>query len=122
MILVDTSVWISHLRKGDALLSELLQRGEILAHPFIIGELALGNLRRREEVLGALNDLPKATVADDAEVLRYIVHRSLAGSGIGYVDAHLLASAQMTAHALLWTRDTRLCEVAASDAIAFDPR
>lgn len=119
MILVDTSVWISHLRKGETLLSELLKKGQVLAHPFIIGELALGNLQRRELILGALHDLPKAVVADEAEVLRYIADRSLAGLGIGYVDAHLLTSARMTAHALLWTWDKRLGKVAATQPLAF---
>lgn len=113
MILVDTSVWINHFRKTDVLLSELLRKGRVLTHPFIIGELAVGNLRQRELILGALNDLPKATVADDVEVLGYIDQRSLAGSGIGYLDAHLLASVQLTPDALLWTRDKRLGQVAA---------
>ena len=110
MILVDTSVWVDHLRAGDPALAGLLETGRVLAHPFVIGELALGNLRQRQ-LLRWLHDLPAAPTAADAEVLSFIERRALAGSGIGYVDAHLLASAQLGA-AALWTRDTRLSAVA----------
>jgi predicted nucleic acid-binding protein len=112
MILIDTSVWIDHLRTGDEKLSKLLDTGHVLAHPFVIGEIALGHLRRREIILSALLDLPQATAATDAEVLLFIEEHSLAGLGIGYVDAHLLASTRLTAGSALWTRDKRLAVVA----------
>ncbi len=102
MILVDTSVWIDHLRTGDAALRKLLERGQVLAHPFVIGELAMGNLKQREVVLSALQDLPRAVVALEDEVLRFISDRGLSGLGIGYIDAHLLAAVRLTPDALLW--------------------
>jgi predicted nucleic acid-binding protein len=108
MILVDTSVWVDHLRGGDEGLASLLDGGEVLSHPFVIGELALGHLRQRDLVVTSLQDLPKAQVATDDEVLRFIGERRLFGLGIGYVDAHLLAAALLTAGAALWTRDARL--------------
>ncbi len=108
MILVDTSVWIDHLRTGDEKLSTLLDTGRVLAHPFVIGEIALGYLRQRETILSALLDLPQATVATDAELLLFVEEHSLAGLGIGYVDVHLLASTRLTAGSALWTRDKRL--------------
>ena len=111
MILVDTSVWIDHLRVGDQGLSALLQDGRVLAHPWVIGELALGRLSARSEILGLLQNLPQATVATDAEVLELIEARQLFGLGIGYLDAHLLAAA-LLARAGLWTRDERLAVAA----------
>lgn len=108
MILVDTSVWIDHLRTGDEILAGLLQADEVLAHPFVIGELALGNLRQRNSVLLDLYDLPQAPVATDQEVLHFIGQHALFGLGIGYVDAHLLAAARLTSGVSLWTRDRRL--------------
>lgn len=111
MILVDTSVWVDHLRARDKALSSLLDAGMVLAHPFVIGELALGNLRQRGIVLSALLNLPHASVATDAEVLHFIDRHALFGRGIGYVDAHLLAAARLTAGAELWTNDKRLHEV-----------
>lgn len=112
MILVDTSVWIDHLRRGDAALSALLDSGRVLAHPFVIGELALGDLRQRDLVLALLRDLPQAKQATDDEVMGFIDRHRLFGQGVGYVDAHLLASARLTALARLWTRDKRLLVVA----------
>lgn len=112
MILVDTSVWIDHLRRGDDALVRRLDDGEVLMHPFVLGELACGNLRHRDEVLALLRDLPQATVADDEEVLYFIDRHMLMGRGIGYVDAHLLASASLSDPAGLWTRDQRLQSVA----------
>lgn len=112
MILVDTSVWIDHLRKGDATLALLLDTGRVLAHPFVIGELALGNLKQRTLILAMLRDLPQATVATDAEVLHFINKHLLFGLGIGYVDAHLLAATRLTS-ASLWTRDKPLLAAAA---------
>jgi predicted nucleic acid-binding protein len=111
MILVDTSVWVDHLRTGDATLAALLESGRVLGHPFVVGELALGHLRQRQTILAALQDLPQATAASDAEVLAFIEQHALVGRGIGYVDAHLLAAARLTGS--LWTRDARLSDVAA---------
>ena len=112
MILVDTSVWIDHLRRGDDGLTELLNQRLVLTHPFVIGELALGNLRQRDIVLSALLGIPRANVANDDEVMRLINQESLFGFGIGYIDAHLLAAARLAADATLWTRDKRLSAVA----------
>lgn len=112
MILVDTSVWIDHLRAGDATLTALLEAERVLIHPFIVGELALGSMRNRETVLDALRDLPAATLATDDEVQRMIDAVPLHGLGIDYVDAHLLASARLTSDSRLWTRDRRLLAAA----------
>ncbi len=92
MILVDTSVWIGHIRAADKAFAELLYENRVLTHPFIIGELALGHLPDRVAFLGLLQSLPMVMRASDAEVLRLIERQSLAGAGIGYVEAHLLAS------------------------------
>ncbi len=108
MILVDTSVWIEHLRENSQVLAGLLDAGMVLMHPFVLGELALGSLRQRDVILSALSDLPSAAVATDAEVLHFIDRYALHGKGIGYVDAHLLAAVRLTAGALLWTTDKRL--------------
>jgi predicted nucleic acid-binding protein len=118
VILVDTSVWVDHLRAGDDVLVGLLDAGMVLAHPFVIGELALGALERRESVLSALSDLPQAIVATDAEALRFIDHHTLFGRGVGYIDIHLLAAARLTAGAELWTRDKRLHAIAAQLGLA----
>jgi predicted nucleic acid-binding protein len=108
VILVDTSVWVDHLRAGNRTLANLLDGARVLAHPFVIGELALANLRHRDAVVGALQDLPQAIVASDREVLHFIGRHALFGLGIGYVDAHLLAAVVLTGGAALWTRDRRL--------------
>ncbi len=118
MILVDTAIWVDHLRAGDAALTVLLEGGSVLAHPFVIGELALGNLRARDIILSALHDMPQAVVATEAEVLRLIAAHGLAGSGIGYIDAHLLAAARLSHGARLWTRDRRLAGIAARLGVA----
>jgi predicted nucleic acid-binding protein len=112
MILVDTSVWVDHLRVPVARLVSLLQRTEVLIHPFVVGELAVGNLRNRQRILADLRELPTASVATDAEVLAFIDRAGLHGRGIGYVDAHLLAATMLTGSAALWTFDRRLAEVA----------
>ncbi len=112
MILVDTSVWIDHLRSGNSALTELLNTGQVLAHAFVTGELALGNLRQRDTILNALRDLPQANIATDDEVLSFISQHALFGLGIGYVDAHLLAAVRLTPAASLWTRDKRLLNAA----------
>lgn len=118
MILVDTSVWVDHLRASDEMLAGLLDAAMVLAHPFVIGELALGNLRQRETVVNALSDLPMANVATDAEVLHFINRNTLFGRGVGYVDCHLLAAARLTAGTELWTRDKRLHGVAVQLGLA----
>lgn len=105
MILVDTSVWIDHLRRSDEVLVQLLDSGQVLAHPFVIGELALGNLQNRRAVLGALQDLPQAPVATHNEVFRFIDTNALFGIGIGYIDVHLLAAVRLLPGTMLWTRD-----------------
>jgi predicted nucleic acid-binding protein len=112
VILVDTSVWVDHLRAHDPRLAALLNASMVLAHPFIIGELALGNLRQRATVLTALLDLPQATVATETEVRHFIDRHALFGRGAGYVDVHLLAAARLTDGAELWTHDRRLHDVA----------
>ena len=112
MILVDTSVWVDHLRSGDAQLAELLDRGAVLGHPFVIGEIACGGLTDRGAILALLQHLPMATVAEPEEVLAYIHRHKLHGKGIGYVDAHLLAATALTGGTKLWTRDRRLHAVA----------
>ncbi len=110
MILVDTSVWIDHLKVGDPGLVKLLENGRVLAHPFVTGEIALGSLRQRSVVLSALQDLPQALVARDDEVMAFIESQTLYAIGIGYVDAHLLTAAQLTPGVTIWTRDRRLRE------------
>ena len=108
MILVDTSVWIDHLRTGDQRLAHLLESTQVLIHPFVIGELACGNLGNRAAVLTLLAQLPKVATATDAEVLFFIEKHQLMGRGVGYMDAHLLSSAFLDAPTKLWTRDKRL--------------
>jgi predicted nucleic acid-binding protein len=118
VILVDTSIWIEHLRSGNAIFGELLGDGEVLGHPFVSGELALGNLRQREDIIRISQRLPQAISASDDEVLRFIDRELLFGCGIGYVDAHLLAATRLTAGSKLWTRDRRLHAVAARLGLA----
>ena len=96
MILVDTSIWIDHLRSGNAALVRLLDNSAVLAHPWVTGELALGNLSHRDEVISLLRGLPQAALADNDEVLRLIDQEGLYGAGIGYVDAQLLAATRLT--------------------------
>ncbi len=107
MILVDTSVWIDHLRSGNAKLSALLNEGDVAIHPFIIGELACGNLKNRKEIISLLHALPHITKADDDEVLFFIEKHTLMGLGIGLIDCHLLASCKL-GKAQLLTKDKRL--------------
>ena len=107
MVLVDTSVWVSHFRCGEEHLKDLLEASEVLMHPFIIGELALGNFRRRDEIMTFLRALPAAEAAESDEVLEFIERNDLAGAGLGYVDVHLLAAARIS-KASLWTADRPL--------------
>jgi predicted nucleic acid-binding protein len=118
LILVDTSVWIDHLRHGDADLTRLLDRVGVLGHPFVMGELATGSMRQRDTILNALRGLPQAVMAHDGEVMAFIERESLFGLGLGYIDVHLLAAARLTPDTLLWTRDKRLQAAATRMAIA----
>ncbi|MGB3634222.1 MAG: type II toxin-antitoxin system VapC family toxin [Rubrobacteraceae bacterium] len=120
MILVDTSVWIDHLRSGEPLLAELLEGVEVIMHPYVLGELACGNLKNRRETLSLLGNLPMSPTATEHEVLEFIEYRTLMGRGIGYIDVHLLASTILNGAARLWTRDKRLAQVAAELELAFD--
>ncbi|MGQ5490912.1 type II toxin-antitoxin system VapC family toxin [Thauera sp. ZXT1-4] len=120
MILVDTSVWIDHLRRTDAHLSNLLNEGRVRMHPYVLGEIALGSLQNRTVVLEAMRGLPTVTVATDDEVFRFIGTHALFGLGIGYTDAHLLAATKLSPGTRLWTRDRRLSEAAARLGIAYE--
>jgi len=119
MILVDTSVWVDHLRDGAPALAAALEQGRVLAHPFVLGELGCGNLKNRGEVLQLLGELPVAPMATDPEALDFIERRALMSRGIGYVDVHLLASVALAGTAQLWTRDKRLAAVAADLELAY---
>ncbi len=110
MVLVDTSVWVSHLHKGDVGLEKLLNNGEVVCHPFIIGELACGNLKNRREILIHLQSLPKTISAEDDEVIEFIENHQLMGKGLGYIDIHLIAAAVLTG-VPLWTFDKTLDKI-----------
>ena len=112
MILVDTSVWVDHLRSGNPLLTELLEQNRIFMHPMVLGELACGNLQNRRQLLQLWQSLDVLQAVSHDEALYFIEHNGLMGKGIGYVDVHLLASAALIAGAKLWTRDKRLAQVA----------
>ena len=111
MVLVDTSVWVDHFREGKAGLEKMLQQDRVVCHPFIIGELACGNLKNRAEILVLLKALPESVKADDEEILRFIEDRGLMGKGLGYIDVHLLASALLSGVSL-WTVDKKLHGIA----------
>jgi predicted nucleic acid-binding protein len=113
MVLVDTSVWVAHLRQGNIGLEALLHEGLVVCHPFIVGELACGNLKNRSEILGLLQALPRGIPAAHEEVLQFIDNYGLKGKGLGYIDMHLLASALLT-KVTLWTLDQKLHVVAAT--------
>ena len=117
MILLDTSVWVDHLRRNDPLVVQVLESGQAAAHPFVIGELACGNLKSRARVIDLLQALPQLAMATDDEVLYFIERHKLMGRGIGYVDAHLLAAAAIGG-SMLWTRDKRLREIAIELGVA----
>ncbi len=120
MILVDTSIWIDHLRSGDIRLADLLDRSQVLAHPFVTGEPAYRTLRNRDEILRLLNDLPQSPVASAEEALHFIELNQLMGLGVGYVDINLLAATALAENAMLWTSDKRLKKVARKMKLAFD--
>ena len=119
MILVDTSVWIDHLRAGEPALISALESGSVLTHAFVIGDVACGNITNRREVLQLLHRLPAAPVATDIEALTFIEAQSLMGRGLGYIDVHLLASAALAGHTRVWTRDKRLAAVAGDLDLAY---
>lgn len=121
MILVDTSIWVDHLRGRHNTLAALLDTNQVLAHSWVIGEIALGHVAQRAEIIGLLSRLPQAIVATPVEVMTLVERHRLYGLGIGYVDSQLLASTRLTAHAQLWTKDARLAEAAVRLGCAVDP-
>jgi predicted nucleic acid-binding protein len=121
MILVDTSVWIDHLHRSEPALVGLLDSSRVLQHPMVLGELALGSMRNREELLGSLTGLPSARIAAHDEVMRFIEQRQLYGGDLSLVDVHLLASVLLTPGTGLWTRDKRLRASADSLGITRPP-
>jgi predicted nucleic acid-binding protein len=118
MALVDTSIWVSHFRDGSPQLKSLLRNGRVVCHPFIIGELACGNLKNRKEILTLLQALPRVTTAGHEEVLHFIEQHQLMALGLGYVDAHLLAAAKLSGIPL-WTKDKRLIEAAKRLSVSY---
>lgn len=121
MVLVDTSVWIEHLRKTSPRLVGLLNNGEVAIHPFVIGELACGNLANQQELLSLLHSLPAVERVEDDEILFFIEQHSLAGKVLGLIDVHLLASSMMSKHPL-WTKDKRLAAAAEKLGLGFGPQ
>ena len=111
MILVDSSVWIDHFRKPNTRLAALLDAEEICTHPFVIGEVACGNLKNRKEIIALMHTLPSVQEADDDEILFFIERHRLSGRGIGLIDVHLLASC-LVERCFIWTADKRLKAVA----------
>ena len=120
MIVVDSSVWVDHLRRHEAALAAALERGLVLCHPFVIGELACGHLRHRATLLASLAQLPASPVATHQEVLAFLEQHSLAGRGTGWLDVHLLAAAALTGGGRLWTRDKKLVAVAAELGLGYE--
>ena len=121
MILVDTSIWIDHLRRGNRELVRALESEQVLTHPFVIGELACGNLSDREQTLMLLGNLPRAVAADHTEVLGLIGRHRLMGRGLGYADMHLLTSTLISPNALLWTADKELAATADELHVGYVP-
>lgn len=121
MIVIDSSIWIDHIRSPDPGLDELLLRDHALMHPHVLGEIALGSIKGREAVLGRFELLPVPNVATEGYVRYLIDEKELAATGIGYTDAHLLASALLTPSGRLWTRDTRLHAQAQRLGVAYNP-
>jgi predicted nucleic acid-binding protein len=120
LLLVDSNVWIGHLRSRDAVLEQALLEERVLGHAFVTGEVAIGSLHDRDTVVALLAELPQADKADDDEVLELVERRQLFGTGLGWVDCHLLASVLLTPEARLWTRDRRLRETAERLGVAGD--
>lgn len=120
MILVDTSVWVDHLRRGNPQLARLLELNMVFLHPWVIGELACGNLKNGADLLEHLSNLIQVTQASDSEVMQFMERNRLYGRGVGWIDLHLLASALLT-NCPFWTLDRRLSEVATDLDVAFTP-
>lgn len=118
MILVDTSIWVDHLRRGSPGLVQLLKKAEVIVHPFVIGELGCGNLKNRQTILALLKELPTVTIAEHEEVLELVESRKLMGHGVGWVDAHLLASALLSGSPL-WTADKKLRSLCAALGVLY---
>jgi predicted nucleic acid-binding protein len=118
MVLVDTSVWVSYLRHGNSRLQQLLQESKVVSHPFIIGELACGNIGNRTEIISLMQSLPMLDVVEHEELLLFIEHNKMMGTGLGFVDAHLLAAA-MLAGIPLWTKDKKLKKACSRLSIDF---
>ena len=118
MVLVDTSLWVEHFRKGRAELRTLLENGQVYCHPFIIGEIACGYLKNREQILNLMASLQQAIVSEDEEVLELIESNRLYGRGLGWVDLHLLSSALLSG-TRLWTLDVTLINVASEFGVAY---
>lgn len=121
MILVDSSIWIDHLRSANAVLAVALTEGRVVQHPFVTAELALGSLARRDRFVGMLGLLPPAPVVEHAMLLGFVTEHRLFGTGLGMVDAHLLASATQGEGARLWTTDKRLGEQADRLGLSYQP-
>ena len=120
-ILVDTSVWINHLRDGDQNLTKLLEQGLVACHPFIIGEIACGGIKNRNEIINLLNDLPSTEIVDHSNIMEFIENRKIMNKGIGYIDVHLLGSA-LVSDTPLWTFDKSLMKIAIQLSIGYDPK
>ena len=118
MVIVDTSIWVTHLRQGSRHLGELLLDAQVVCHPFIVGELACGNIKNRVEFLSLLQSLPMAPAVSPDEFLYFIDQHKSMGMGIGFVDAHLLASAQLS-RMLLWTSDKKLKSAATKLEVSY---
>lgn len=119
MILVDSSVWVDHLRRHESELASALEGGLVLCHPFVIGELACGHLRQRAVVLASLAQLPTAPLAKHLEALSFLDRHALAGFGVGWIDVHLLVSAALASGGRLWTRDKKLAALAAQLGLGY---
>ena len=118
MVLVDTSVWVTHFREGNAGLASLLNDGRAVCHPLVIGELACGNLMKRSEILSLLRALPSVIVAEHDEVIAFIENQSLMGKGLGFIDVHLLTSSLLS-RVTLWTFDKKLHQIAVLLGLAY---
>ena len=119
LILVDTSVWVKHLREGDQNLNRLLEQGLVACHPLIVGELACGGIKNRNEIISLLNDLPSTDILEHHEIMDFIEYREIMNKGLGYVDVHLLASA-IVSETPLWTFDRALRNIARQWSIEYD--
>jgi predicted nucleic acid-binding protein len=119
VILVDTSVWIDHFRHDNRRLAELLNEARVLMHPFVLGELAMGQFSPRATIIEALAGLPTVETGTDAEVRLFVEQQNLFGLGIGYIDAHLLTAVRLTPGTYLWTRDKKLAAAAGRLQMAY---